>query len=131
MPDDHELPSAREILNTHQEIEEAYDMKYRGTRTVAPRLKFSRILEEVDEHSGLWMRAAALLRKVLTAHLFEDGNKRTAWVVTREFLERIDQKPAADRGEVERVLKRIRRYDVEEIATWLETGELDRSKLEP
>lgn len=37
----------------------------------------------------------------------------------------------ATHEEVERVLRRVRRFDVAEIADWLESGDLDRSRLEP
>lgn len=131
MADDREdgLPTPEGILLAHEEIEEAYDMKYRGTRTVAPKVDLREIVAGAAELDGEYLRAAYLLRKLITAHVFEDGNKRTAWVVAREYLLRNDLEPAARREEVERVLRRIRRYDVEEIARWLASGSIDRSRL--
>lgn len=77
------------------------------------------------------MRAAFLLRKLITTHLFEDANKRTAWATTEIYLERNGATPAERDESVADVLKRIRRYDVGEIADWLETGEIDESRLGP
>jgi death-on-curing protein len=127
-----ELPTPAEILATHEEIEEAYDLTHRGSRVAVPRLTLRELLEDVAEHAPdeVYLRAAHLLRDLVTGHLFEDGNKRTAWVTTREYLSRNDARPA-DADLAERVLKRIRRYDVEEIATWLETGEIDEDRLRP
>lgn len=65
---------------------------------VAPRLKIERLLEEIDDVDGLYLHAAYRLRKLITAHFFEDGNKRTAWAVTLEYLERNSEEPA-DMGE--------------------------------
>lgn len=131
VPADDRLPTPEEILATHEEIEEAYDMKYRGTRVVAPKIDLRDILEEVVEYDTVYLRAAGLLRKLITAHLFEDGNKRTAWTAMREYLNRHNREPAVQREEVGRVLRRVRRFAVSEIAEWLESGDLDRSRLHP
>ena len=69
-------------------------MKYTAIRVAAPKLKLRRILEETAEHDGVYTRAAFLLRKLVTAHYFEDGNKRTAWVTMREYLQEHDETPA-------------------------------------
>ena len=48
------------------------------------------------------------------------------------YLEDHDADPAVrDTERVERVLKRVRRYDIEEIAEWLATGEIDEDRLDP
>lgn len=131
MTDDDRLPAPDEILAIHEAIEEAEDMNYRGTRVAAPRLELRELLDEARGFDGVYLRAAFLLRKLITSHLFEDGNKRTAWSVTWFYLERHGLAPVEQDVSVERVLRRIRRYDVEEIADWLEFGELDRDRLQP
>lgn len=128
---DETLPTPREILDTHEELEEAYDMKYTGTRVAAPKIDLKDILQECEQYDGVYLRGAFLLRKLITAHLFEDGNKRTAWVTTREYLMRQSEEPAERGPEAERVVTRIRRYDVEEIAEWLKTGDIDEDRLQP
>lgn len=128
---DDALPEPEEVLTIHEEIEKEYDLKYRGVRVAAPRLKIKRILREAREYDDVYMRAAFLLRKLLTAHFFEDANKRTAWTTMQVYLERYGEEPA-ERGErAVRVLRRIRRYEVDEIAEWLETGAIDRDRLGP
>lgn len=131
MTDSHDLPSPADIIAAHDEIEKAYDMKYTGVRVAAPKLKLRRILRTVEEEEGLYDRAARLLRDLITRHLFEDGNKRTAWAVTNEYLARQGETPAVTGPPAERFLLRIRRYNADEIAEWLETGELDEDRLEP
>jgi long-subunit acyl-CoA synthetase (AMP-forming) len=88
------------------------------------------LLEEVDGYEGTHTRAAALLRKIITAHYFEDANKRTGWATTRKYLENHREAPA-DRERVERVLRNIRSFSVEEIAEWLKTGEIDEKRFHP
>ncbi|AQL43285.1 hypothetical protein BV210_11530 [Halorientalis sp. IM1011] len=125
------LPTPEEILATHEELEDAYNMQYTGTRVPAPKLDLRDILQECEQYERPYFRAACLLRQLITMHLFEDGNKRTAWVTTREYLSRLDEVPAERGPTSERVLKRIRRYDVGEIAEWLEKGEIDKDRLQP
>lgn len=131
MPDDDRLPTPDEILAIHETIEVVEDMTYRGTRMAVPRLELRELLDEARDLEGVYLRAAFLLRKLITAHLFEDGNKRAAWTVTWIYLERHGLHPDERDQSVERVLRRIRRYDVEEIAEWLESADLDRERLNP
>jgi len=127
-----DLPTADEVIEIHDEIEEQYDLKHTGAAVASPWLELRDILEDIEEYEGTYLRAAGLLRHILTAHLFEDGNKRTAWTTTVLYLEDHDTEPAVrDTDEAERVLKRIRRFDVDEIADWLADGDLDRDRLDP
>ena len=122
---DTDFPTPAAIIEVHDTIEDEYDIKYTGARVAAPRLELREILEDVNEFDGVYFRAAALLRGLITAHIFEDGNKRTARAVTVLYLEEHNLKPA-DRDEtVERVLRRIGRFDMLELAEWLETGDID------
>lgn len=131
MADRFRYPTPEQIIATHQEVEKEYNLKYTGTRVAAPKLKLKRILQEGNDHETLYLRAAFLLRKLSTSHLFEDGNKRTAWLTTRKYLDEYGEEPA-DRGpETAHVLRRIRRYNIKELAEWLETVEIDESRLRP
>ena len=71
------------------------------------------------------------MRKTITRHVFEDGNKRTAWTATVLYLKEQDTEPAVRGMDAERVLRRIRRYDIKEIAEWLKSGEIDEERLNP
>lgn len=128
---DETIPTPEEILAIHEEIEEEYDLTHTGTAVAAPKVDLREIRSDAMEFDDVYHQAAYLLRKLVTAHLFEDANKRTAWATTEIFLERHDFTPAERGKPVEKVLKRIRRYDVDEIAEWLESGDLDRSRLGP
>ncbi|GAD52330.1 hypothetical protein MBEHAL_1090 [Halarchaeum acidiphilum MH1-52-1] len=129
-----DLPTARDILDTHDEVVDHWDLKYPGTRVAAPRLKFKRLLEDIPEANTdheAYHSAALLLRNITTSHFFEDGNKRTAWLTMRTYLDRKDLEPA-ERGErAERVMRRIRRFSPSELADWLETGDIDEDRLTP
>lgn len=124
-------PTPETILAIHEEIEDEYELEFTGTRGPAPTVRLREILDDVAEQDSLWHRAAFLLRSLITAHVFEDGNKRTAWATTEIYLERNGAVPAERGTPVEEILLRIRRYEVDELAEWLETGKLDRSRLDP
>jgi death-on-curing protein len=49
----------------------------------------------------------------------------------RQYLQEHDEIPAERGIESGKVLRRVRRFDVDEIATWLETGEIDEDRLDP
>ena len=128
MTDD--LPTPAEIIAAHDRIEELYDLKYTGTMTVAPKLTLRQeVIEPAANHDDPYHRAATLLWKIESAHVFEDANKRTAWTVTRAYLRRNGIEPPADDDVVERVVRRAGKFDVSELAIWLETGEIDESRL--
>ena len=128
MTDD--LPTPAQIIAAHDRIEELYDLKYTGTMTAAPKRTLRReVLEPTAEHDDPYRRAATLLWKIESIHVFEDANKRTAWTVTRVYLRRSGIEPPIDDGVAERVVRRAGKFDIDELAEWLETGAVDESRL--
>ncbi|MFB6161857.1 MAG: type II toxin-antitoxin system death-on-curing family toxin [Halococcoides sp.] len=94
MADDTDLPTPSEIIDIHDEIEDDYGLKYTGMSARLPERTLDNILSDVAEQTDLYRRAAALCRRLISAHIFEDGNKRTAWTVTRLYLEQHGAEPA-------------------------------------
>lgn len=129
---DDDLPTPDEILRVHDQIEEEQDVKYTGTMKAAPKAKLRRnVVEPAAEYDDVYHRAAVLLFEIPSVHVFEDANKRTAWTVTKSYLKRegIDLDPPQDDETVERIVRRAGLFDTEELAEWLETGEINESKL--
>ncbi|WP_276258030.1 Fic family protein [Haloglomus litoreum] len=125
-----DLPTPDEILAIHEQLEEAYDLKHRGVMKAAPRLKLEReVLTPARTRDDLYQRAAVLLWELSSLHLFEDGNKRTAWTTTVEYLSRHNIETEHLGDEIVQVVRRIGLFSVEELATWLETGRIDTSRL--
>lgn len=129
MPTD-ELPTPEEILDVHKQLEEKYDLKYKGTKTRVPKLRLrEEVLEPAAEYDDPYYRAAMLLWKIESIHIFEDANKRTAWTVMRAYLRRKGIDPPTNNELSERVVKRLGLFKIDEIAYWLETGEIDEDRL--
>ncbi|WP_273835812.1 Fic family protein [Halococcus sp. PRR34] len=128
MTDD--LPTPAEIIAAHDRIEEIYDLKYPGTMTAAPKRTLRReVLEPAAEHDDPYHRAATLFWKIESVHVFEDANKRTAWAVTENYLRENGIAPPPGDELVERVVRRAGMFDVDELADWFETGDIDASRL--
>lgn len=127
------LPSGKQVVNNHDWLEQQYDLDHKGAAVPHPAVHCREIIRETrDNHFDPYNRAAYLLRRLITAHLFEDANKRTAWMTTREYLDRHGLKPAkTDKTDTEPVLDAIRAFDVDELSEWLETGTIDESKYNP
>jgi len=98
--------------------------------TAAPKRTLRReVLEPAAKHDDPYRRAATLLWKIESTHVFEDANKRTAWTVTRAYLRRSGIEPPIDDGVAKRVVRRAGKFDIDELAEWLETGAVDESRL--
>jgi len=124
------LPTPEDILAIHDRLEEGYDLTHTGTMTAAPRLAIrENVLAEAEQYDDPYHRAAALLWHLISTHVFEDANKRTAWTAAMEYLDRHGIDPDLPVEEVGRVVRRHGLFTVDELATWLETGEIDRDRL--
>ncbi|MDE0571884.1 type II toxin-antitoxin system death-on-curing family toxin [Demequina sp. B12] len=78
--------------------------------------------EGVPLHPTLISQAAALLEALCQNHPFDDGNKRTAWMLTLAFL-RLNGSPldAIDNDQAAEFVEGVveHRYTPDEIAAWL------------
>jgi death-on-curing protein len=124
-----ELPSVEDIYAVHEDIVERWDLTHTGTRGVLPDRTLRSVLDDAATKDDPYVCAATLLRKIASAHVFEDGNKRTAWVVAKTYL--LEQGLAVDPSgeQIAVVMKHYKRYTVDELSEWLRTGRIDRSRL--
>lgn len=124
------LPSVANIRRNHDLIVEEYQLDNPGVEDPFPDRKLQEILDEASEYDDVYLRAATLLREIAAVHIYADGNKRTAWITTIEYLDRLRIEPAEEGPEqVDRVARALSRFQVGEIAQWLETGEIDETRL--
>ena len=123
------LPIVEDIYGNHDDIVEEYDLVHDSTGAHFPDRKLQAVIDDARETGSDYEAAASLLQGLIRRHVFEDGNKRTAWVTSRAFLQRCDREVQVNRDEVPAVLRAISRYDTEELSRWLRTGEIDRTNL--
>jgi death-on-curing protein len=124
-----ELPTVAEVHEIHGLIEQQWDLDHRGTRVVLPDQTLKSILDDVRDLDGEYRRAAALLNRLADAHVYEDGNKRTAWTVAETYLNEAGHEAAPSDESAQRVLLHRRRFDEAELAAWLETGDIPEEKF--
>lgn len=68
-------------------------------------------------------KAAYLLRELVTAHIFNDGNHRTAYVTVKDFLQQNNANlHVHDYSDAGRFLKNIQAYNIDDIAEWIKHG---------
>ena len=92
---------------------------------------FHAIMREVKDAKGVYRKAAILLRRLRTSNIFEDANKRTAYVVTKTFLEMNGEKMWIENSEeVYTFIKDILIYNTDEIAEWLKNGPREKRSAE-
>ncbi len=72
-------------------------------------------------YATIWLAAAVLMQSLVKNHLFEDGNKRTAYFSTMRFLHKNGYilSPSKQAALTFMVAVVVERKSVEEIAAWL------------
>ena len=121
--------SVKDIHDIHDRIVAAFDLAHPDVRRRDADRFIRRIVRAAGEASDPFEEAAVYLERLIDAHVFEDGNKRTAWLTAVRALHEHDKTAAPDRNEVATVLKHVRRFETAELARWLETGDIDRTRL--
>ena len=121
-------PSLDYIDQKHHDVIEQNPSKYPGVKTSVVLL--DEILREARNTPGMYKKAAFLLKGIKDKHVFEDGNTTTAILLTIDFLEKNDKefKPE-DQKLIAKVGDNHGAFSREEIARFLETGEIDETKL--
>lgn len=77
------------------------------------------ILENASNYNGFWEKTAAITRSIVNNHTFDNGNKRTAFAVVQELMERNGISSGAGPERIKDVIYKIstgQLKDVNEIA---------------
>jgi death-on-curing family protein len=86
---------------------------------------YHHIINETEEVEGIYRKAAILIKGIATTRIFQDGHHRTAFEVTKTFLEmngaEFNEK---DDLKIIKFMKGIRKFDIEQIEGWLKNGTL-------
>lgn len=87
--------------------------------------QYHHFIEEARNAEGIYRKAAILLKSIATSRIFQDGHHRTAYIVTKTFLEKNDAEFRENiEAKIIRFIKDIRIYSIEQIEGWLKNGEL-------
>lgn len=125
-------PTVRDVLAAHEAVKENSRVRTDGfKRSQDAGLKSIRdVLEEARKQNEVYRSAAIYLQKLIEKHPFNDGNKRTAVIVTTRFLEENNESfhphKLQETSEIYDVIKwELNSMDIEQTAHWLKTGETE------
>ncbi len=86
---------------------------------------YHHFIEEMKNEEDIYAKASILLKSIVTSRIFQDGHHRTAYIVTKTFLEKNDAIfKENDESKIIRFIKDIRKYDIKQIIGWLKDGKL-------
>jgi prophage maintenance system killer protein len=122
------MPTVEDVFAIHEDIVEEYGLPDGASRPL-PRRPIESVLDDAHQLDDDYLRAATLLRGIANAHVFEDGNKRTAYAIARTYLDLADRDLGPSPAQRVVVMRHFKRFDVDELARWLETGAIDESRL--
>lgn len=122
------LPTVDDVFAIHEDIVNDYGLPSDTSRPL-PRNPIESVLDDARELDDDYRRAATLLRGIANANVFEDGNKRTAYTTARTYIEVAGENIAPSIEQRVVVMRHFKRFDVDELATWLETGAIDEDRL--
>ena len=118
-------PSDKEIIEINKEILESIRVKDADAHGVLKPVAIKNSLHAMLYDSGnLYDKAASLLISLVRNHPFQNGNRRTAYVISKAFLKANGENPKIVQDED--VFRGIRAgfYSKNEIRDWLRGNEI-------
>jgi len=121
-------PTSERVIACNYRILTEIKIKKADRSEVLSYGKLSRVIEDCKELEGdLYDKAALLLKGLVQAHAFASGNRRTAFLITKDFLVENNSKfVIQDDPKNARVLQGVREgfYTQEELKNWIENGKI-------
>jgi hypothetical protein len=83
------------------------------------------IIKEAEKAESIYRKASILIKGIVTTRIFQDGHHRTAFEVTKTFLE-MNGAVFKEKDELKVInfIKGIRKFSIEQIEGWLKNGTL-------
>jgi len=124
-------PSVQDVLTAHEVVKENSRVRTEGFRRSqeAGVEAIREVLEQARQEDDTYSSAAIYLKKLIEKHPFNDGNKRTAVMITDRFLEENNEvfhpHKIQETNELYSSIKwDLTSMNIEETAHWLKTGEI-------
>lgn len=120
-----------QIYDLHNEVCDQFDLDHPGVKSQFPNIQLGKAVDDAFRETNPYAEAAALLKNIIDCHVFEDGNKRTATLVAIQYLRNRECQPKIDPHNegTDKIIRNHQRFTVDEFASWLETGQIDESRL--
>jgi len=124
-------PTVQDVVTAHEVLKQKSKVRTEGFRSSQRRAleQIQEVIETAKDEEDIYISAAIYLKKLIDKHPFNDGNKRTAIMITDRFLEENNGefKPhkIQNNDELYNTIKwELPSMNIEETAHWLKTGEI-------
>ncbi|HII29640.1 hypothetical protein COT48_06365 [Candidatus Woesearchaeota archaeon CG08_land_8_20_14_0_20_47_9] len=125
-------PTPESIIELNLMVLNIIKMKKADKAEVLSYSKIAKIINGCRRLEGdVYDKAAFLLKSLIQQHPFASGNRRTAFIVTKEFLLNNNKRfGIKDKAEQARVMLGIREgyYSDEEVKEWVKNGKIREFK---
>lgn len=127
-----QIPSPEKIIEFNLLALELIKVKKADQPKVLSKAKIMQVLEDCAQAEGdIYEKAAVLLKGLVQKHPFASGNRRTAFIATKYFLERNNATMAVEDNPLNaKVMLGIREshYTDDEIKEWIKNGKIREFK---
>ena len=116
-------PTVEEVIATNKRVLEIHRAKKADKHELlGTKHQIQEIIDRVkNKKGGVYIKSAILLKELTISHLFASGNRRTAYLVTNDFIYKNEKKDIEKTEEEVEIFKKIRYRDIsdEELAKWI------------
>jgi len=116
-------PTVEEVIATNKRVLEIHRAKKADKHELlGTKHQIQEIIDRVKSKKGdIYIKSAVLLKELTISHLFASGNRRTAYLVTNDFIYKNEKKDIEKTEEEVEIFKKIRYRDIsdEELAKWI------------
>ena len=124
-------PTVQDVVTAHEVLKQKSEVRTEGFRSSQQRAleQIQELAETAKDEEDIYISAAVYLKKLIDKHPFNDGNKRTAILITDRFLEENNEESKPHKiqntDELYHTIKwELPSMNIEETAHWLKTGEI-------
>lgn len=124
-------PTVQDVITAHEIVKQESKVRTKGFRGSQQRAlkQIQEVIESAKREREIYTSAAVYLKKMIDKHPFNDGNKRTAIMITDRFLEENNKEfqphKVQETDELYDTIKwELTSMNIEETAHWLKTGEI-------
>lgn len=116
-------PTVEEIIITNKKVLEIHRAKRADKHELlGTKHQIQEIIDKTKRKKGdIYIKSAVLLRELTISHLFASGNRRTAYLVTNDFIYKNKKKDIEKTKKDIEIFKKIRYREIsdEELTKWI------------
>ena len=116
-------PIVEEVIATNKRVLEVHRAKKADKHELlGTKHQIQEIINKAKRKKGdIYIKSAILLKELTISHLFASGNRRTAYLVTNDFIYKNKKKDIEKTEKEVEIFKKIRYRDIsdEELAKWI------------